>query len=62
MKLWLPEATSNAPEVDALILALLAISCAVLALVFGLMWTLYVPLPGGQRHRSRRSGEKDVAG
>lgn len=39
MKLWLPEATSNAPEVDALILALLAISCAVLALVFGLMWT-----------------------
>ena len=40
MRFWLPEATTNAPEVDALFIpALLAISCAVLALVFGLMWT-----------------------
>jgi cytochrome c oxidase subunit II len=37
MKLWLPEASSNAQESDFLILALLLISCAVLALVFGLM-------------------------
>lgn len=34
---WLPEASSSAPESDYLILALVAISCAVLALVFGLM-------------------------
>jgi heme/copper-type cytochrome/quinol oxidase subunit 2 len=37
MKLWLTQATTSAPEVDYLILALLLISCAVLALVFGLM-------------------------
>ena len=37
MRLWLPEASTNAPEIDYLILALLLISCAVLALVFGLM-------------------------
>ena len=28
MTLWLPEATTTAPEVDYLILALLLISCA----------------------------------
>jgi cytochrome c oxidase subunit 2 len=37
MTLWLPEATTSAPEVDYLILALVLISCAVLALVFGLL-------------------------
>ena len=37
MRLWLTQATTSAPEVDYLILALLLISCAVLALVFGLM-------------------------
>ena len=37
MRLWLPEATTSAPEIDYLIIALLLISCAVLALVFGLM-------------------------
>ena len=37
MKLWLAAATHNAMEVDHLILALILISCAVLALVFGLM-------------------------
>lgn len=37
MKLWLPEASTNAAETDHLILALILISCAVLALVFGLM-------------------------
>jgi cytochrome c oxidase subunit 2 len=37
VKLWLTAATSNAPEVDHLIFALVLISCAVLALVFGLM-------------------------
>ena len=41
MTLWLTQATTSAPEVDYLILALLLISCAVLALVFGLM-LLYV--------------------
>lgn len=37
MKLWLPAVTRNAHEVDHLILALVLISVAVLALVFGLM-------------------------
>jgi cytochrome c oxidase subunit 2 len=37
MNLHLPEASSVAPEIDHLILALVLISCAVLALVFGLM-------------------------
>jgi cytochrome c oxidase subunit II len=37
MKLWLPQATSAAPEVDYLIASLVLISCLVLALVFGLM-------------------------
>jgi len=37
MTLWLPEATTSAPEVDYLIFALVLISCAVLALVFGLL-------------------------
>jgi len=37
MKTWLPEATTSAPEVDYLILALLLSSAAILALVFGLM-------------------------
>lgn len=41
MRLWLPEATTSAPEIDHLLIALLLISCAVLALVFGLM-LLYV--------------------
>jgi cytochrome c oxidase subunit II len=37
MSIWLPEATTSAPEVDYLIAALLLSSCAILALVFGLM-------------------------
>jgi len=37
VKLWLTAATSTAAQVDYLILALVLISCAVLALVFGLM-------------------------
>ena len=37
MRFWLPQATTNAPEVDELIAALLIMSCAILALVFGLM-------------------------
>lgn len=41
MNFSLPAASANAPEVDHLLLGLLAISCAVLALVFGLMF-LYV--------------------
>lgn len=37
MTLFLPQATTNAAEIDYLILALLLISAAILALVFGLM-------------------------
>jgi cytochrome c oxidase subunit II len=37
MRLSLPQASTGAPEMDYLILALVLISCAVLALVFGLM-------------------------
>lgn len=37
MSFWLPQATTSAPEVDYLILALLVMSCAILVLVFGLM-------------------------
>ncbi len=38
MKLTLAEASSNAPEVDFLLLALTLMAAAVLLLVFGLMW------------------------
>ena len=41
MRLTLPEASSNAAEVDHLLLALVLIALAVLALVFGLIW-IYV--------------------
>jgi cytochrome c oxidase subunit 2 len=37
MRLWLAQGTTSAWEVDLLILALVVISCVVLALVFGLM-------------------------
>lgn len=37
MSFWLPQATTSAAEVDYLILALLLASCAILALVFGLI-------------------------
>jgi cytochrome c oxidase subunit 2 len=37
MNLWLPQATTDAAEVDYLIIALVLVSCAVLALVFGLI-------------------------
>ncbi len=37
MRFWLPEASTSAPEIDHLIIALLLISGAVLALVFGLI-------------------------
>ena len=37
MSFWLPQATTSAPEVDYLIIALLLGSCAILALVFGLI-------------------------
>lgn len=38
MRLWLPSASSVAPEVDRLLLGLLLLSCLVLVAVFGLMW------------------------
>jgi cytochrome c oxidase subunit II len=37
VRLWLPQATTMAPEIDDLIIVLVLISCAILALVFGLM-------------------------
>ncbi|HEX4260126.1 MAG TPA: cytochrome c oxidase subunit II [Acetobacteraceae bacterium] len=47
MSFVLPEASANAPEVDALMLALLVISGAVLALVFGLMLLYMVKYRAG---------------
>ena len=47
MNFSLPAASANAPEVDLLLLALLAISCAVLALVFGLMFLYIVKYRAG---------------
>jgi cytochrome c oxidase subunit 2 len=47
MNLWLPAASANAAEVDHLIWALLAISLAVLALVFGLMFRYIVKYRAG---------------
>lgn len=38
MKFWLPQATTSAPEIDYLILALFLTSCVILALVFGLIF------------------------
>ena len=68
MNLWLPAASANSAEVDHLLWALLAISLAVLALVFGLMFRYIVkyragsPLDRGAvaqktwRHRDRVDG------
>jgi cytochrome c oxidase subunit 2 len=47
VKLWLPAASENAAAVDYLIWALLAISLAVLALVFGLMFRYIVKYRAG---------------
>ena len=49
MRLWLPEASRNAAEADHLILALVLISCAVLALVFGLMLLYMFKYRAGSR-------------
>ena len=48
MNLWLPAASSNAAEVDRLLLALLLISAAVLALVFLLMFRYIVKYRAGR--------------
>ncbi|HEY3850997.1 MAG TPA: cytochrome c oxidase subunit II [Steroidobacteraceae bacterium] len=47
MNLWLPAASANAAKVDQLIWALLSISLAVLALVFGLMFRYIVKYRAG---------------
>ena len=47
MRFWLPEASVNAPETDYLLLALLLMSVAVLALVFGLMLVYIVKYRAG---------------
>lgn len=52
MNLTLPQATTNAPEVDHLILALALVSCAVLLLVFGLILVYVIRYRAG-RHADR---------
>jgi cytochrome c oxidase subunit II len=47
MRFWLPQATIDAAEVDYLILALLLVSCAILALVFGLIWVYMIKYRAG---------------
>jgi len=47
MSLNLPEATRAAAEVDDLILALTLVSCAVLLLVYGLMWRYMIKYRAG---------------
>jgi cytochrome c oxidase subunit 2 len=47
MRFWLPQATIDASEVDYLILALLLVSCAILALVFGLIWLYMIKYRAG---------------
>ena len=47
MNLWLPAASTNSAEVDHLLWALLSISLAVLALVFGLMFRYIVKYRAG---------------
>ncbi len=47
MNLSLPEASTHAGEVDALLLCLLGLSAAVLALVFGLIWTYVIRYRAG---------------
>ena len=47
MRFWLPQATTSAPEVDYLIIALLLGSCAILALVFGLILLYMVKYRAG---------------
>lgn len=49
MSLSLPAASVNAPEIDYLLLALLAMSGAVLALVFGLMFLYVIKYRAGSR-------------
>ena len=61
MRLWLTQATTSAPEVDYLILALLLISCAVLALVFGLMLLYVIKYRAGSGIDRGASGQKDLA-
>jgi heme/copper-type cytochrome/quinol oxidase subunit 2 len=47
MKLWLPAASAMAAEVDHLLWALMAITLAVLVLVFGLMFRYIVKYRAG---------------
>ena len=59
MKLWLPQATTTASEIDYLIAALVLISCLVLALVFGLMLLYMVKYRAGSP--ADRSGTSEKA-
>lgn len=58
MKLFLPQAATNAAETDYLILALLLISCAILVLVFGLMLIYMFKYRAGSSINRRALAEK----
>jgi cytochrome c oxidase subunit II len=49
MRFWLPQATIDAAEIDYLILALVLVSCAILALVFGLIWVYMIKYRAGSK-------------
>ncbi|MGH6847972.1 MAG: cytochrome c oxidase subunit II [Methylocella sp.] len=58
MSFWLPQATIDAAEVDYLILALFLVSCAILALVFGLIWIYMIKYRAGSKIDRGVLGEK----
>ena len=58
MTWWLPEASGNAAETDRLLWALLLVSLAVLALVFGLMFRYIIKYRAGSRFDRGAAGEK----
>ncbi|MGH6852553.1 MAG: cytochrome c oxidase subunit II, partial [Methylocella sp.] len=49
MSFWFPQATIDAAEIDYLLLALLLVSCAILALVFGLIWVYMIKYRAGSK-------------
>jgi cytochrome c oxidase subunit 2 len=58
VKWWLPQASSSAAETDDLLAGLLVLSCAVLALVFGLMFRYIVKYRAGSGLDRAAVGEK----
>ena len=58
MRLWLPEASANAGELDGLLLALLGITAAVLFLVFGLIWLYAIRYRASHKMHRGEPGKK----